>query len=340
MNLPPRASTPAGAGSPAPAATGSRRPLWLELTADFRCNNRCIGCSAGPTERAMTTEEALGVLREGRRLGARWLWLGGGEPTLREDLPLLVGAARRLGYEQQRLQTNGMRLAYTPYTARLAALGVTQVSFSLKGATAATHDRLTATPGCFALLQRGLAEARAAGLGVEADVLAVASNLAELPELLLRYLEAGVSAFRIWTLHVEMAAPDAPASQRDAAEALAREVPRMTDVASALRRAVALGVPVDAVTALHTPRCVLGPELAAAAHVARDLNLLIANPGGRLFWLEDSPMEGGCFPPRCRPCAFRDRCNGVRAATLARFGDGELCALGPSAPLASGEPGQ
>src|SRR5438067_11920462 len=74
---------------------------WLELTADYRCNNRCVGCYAvldeGPR---MPTSEAFHVIRVGFDEGARRLWLGGGEPTLRADLFHLVKEARRLGYER------------------------------------------------------------------------------------------------------------------------------------------------------------------------------------------------------------------------------------------------
>jgi hypothetical protein len=80
------------------AAHAVAPPLaWLEITADYRCNNRCVGCfavaDAGP---AMTAPEIVAALRRGRNEGARGLWLGGGEPTLRRDLFATVRAARAM----------------------------------------------------------------------------------------------------------------------------------------------------------------------------------------------------------------------------------------------------
>ena len=94
-----------------------RTPLWLEITPDFRCNNRCVGCfSVSDDGGGMSSRDVAAVLREGRDLGARGLWFGGGEPTLRRDVLKLVKHARKLGYERVKLQTNGMMLSYPKFT--------------------------------------------------------------------------------------------------------------------------------------------------------------------------------------------------------------------------------
>jgi MoaA/NifB/PqqE/SkfB family radical SAM enzyme len=71
-----------------------RRLQWVELTPDYRCNNRCLGCFAvqddGPS---MTDGEIVSALQRGRSDGADCLWLGGGEPTLRKDLFRIAAAA-------------------------------------------------------------------------------------------------------------------------------------------------------------------------------------------------------------------------------------------------------
>ena len=92
---------------------------WVELSPDYRCNNRCEGCFSVVTEESdpamamtMSTAEAIENLAFGFARGARWLWLGGGDPTLRKDLFPIASAARRLGYTRVKLETNGMMLAY------------------------------------------------------------------------------------------------------------------------------------------------------------------------------------------------------------------------------------
>jgi cyclic pyranopterin phosphate synthase len=292
---------------------------WLEISADYRCNNRCLGCeAAGDGGPSMTSAQVVAELARGRRAGATALWLGGGEPTLRRDLVPVVREARRLGYTQVRLQTNGLMLAYPEVPRRLAGAGLTEVSVSIKGAQAATHDRLTRTPGGFELLLRGIAEARAAGLPVEGDILVYASNTAELADAVRAFHARGVARFRVWL----MAPPEGDA------EAIADE-PRLAAVVAELARAQALGLSDDPafLVSLHTPPCTLRGPLQAMAFHAPDLALEVVTPGSAPFALEASPIEGGAYLPGCAGCRLRPRCGGARAGYLARHGGAELWPL-------------
>lgn len=301
-----------------------RRVQWIELSADYRCNNRCLGCfsaqaegSAGPE---MTSREIVQELDLGRKQGARWLWLGGGEPTLRPDLVGVVRAAKKLGYERIKLQTNGMRLAYPDYVRALADAGATEVNFSIKGATSATHDRLAQTPGSHELMVKGIAEARAKGLRVEADLLIYRSNVAELPEMVRTYAAQGIERFHLW-LFLPM---------NDADPALAGEVARMSEVVPRLVEAMDLGLSPrpDFITSLHTPACTVPASHHASLFHAASLDLLVVNPGGYRFFLEESPIEGGRYLERCGACSMRGRCGGLREGYLRTFGDAEFQPLG------------
>lgn len=310
------------------------RPLrWLEVTADYRCNNRCVGCfSVAPSDAdgdgggdaGMSSEEAISHLVYGRRAGAEGAWFGGGEPTLRRDLSLLIATARRLGYRRVKLQTNGMLLAYPDYTRRLVAAGLSEVNFSLKGATAEEHDRLTRTPGCHDRLVEGIAQARAAGLSLEGDVLLYRDNAASLPELVRRYATLGLTRFHLW-LYSAMAGSAADADDMSANDppCIAEVMPHITAAMDAAR-ALGLSPREDFITSLHTPPCTVPRSHHAALFYAPDLALLVTNPGGHRFLLEDSPIEGGVYFERCGRCAFRSRCGGARADYVARFGDAEF----------------
>jgi MoaA/NifB/PqqE/SkfB family radical SAM enzyme len=285
---------------------------WLEVSADYRCNNRCVGCFSvqddGPR---MATSEVFAHLRFGRAQGADALWLGGGDPTLRRDLEAIVREARRLGYTRVKLQTNGMMLAYPEYVDRLVAAGLTEVNFAIKGASAQEHDRWTRTPGCHALLLKGIAEARARGLPLEGDILVYRSNAPALPEMVRFYAALGIPHFNLWLLAAEPADPESGA-----------EVPRISDIVPFLTAAMDLGV--ATVTSLHTPPCTVPPGHHACLFFAPDLALVVVNPGGHRFRLEESPIEGGVFLDRCGRCRMRARCGGLRRTYLERYGDGEF----------------
>jgi MoaA/NifB/PqqE/SkfB family radical SAM enzyme len=288
---------------------------WLELTADYRCNQRCLGCfsalSDGPS---MTSREAAEALQRGYRDGARALWLGGGEPTLRRDVLAAAAAARRLGYTRVKLQTNGMLLASPGNAARAAAAGITEVAFAIKGATAATHDRFTRTPGAHALLLEAMAAARAAGLALEGDVLVYRDTAHELPAIVAEYTPRGVASWRVWLL----AATGDPEADR--------QVPRIGEVIPHLTAAMALGLSdrTDFITSLHTPPCTVPAADRACLFFAREFGMRVVNPGGHDFLLENSPMEGGRYLPGCAGCAYHPRCGGLREDYLARFGEEEF----------------
>lgn len=297
---------------------------WLELVADYRCNQACRGCfSTGDGLPAMDTAEALAALRRGRADGARFLWIGGGEPTLRPDLRGLVQAARALGYRRVKLQTNAMRLAYADYARALVAAGVTEVALSLKGPDAATHDALTRTEGAFERLCEGARNAREAGASLEGDVLVYAHTVAALPDAVATLAALGAREVRVWSY---TAAGGGRGEEDAGSERGGLEAPRLRDVAAAVAASVArTGVDV---VALHVPPCVLDPALRdRSAFDARALRMRVVNPGGHAFLLDTSPIEGGHFVAACAGCARRGRCNGLRAEYVASHGDAEISPL-------------
>ncbi len=297
------------------------RPLrWVELTPDYRCNNRCIGCFAvqddGPS---MTDGEIVSALQRGRADGADCLWLGGGEPTLRKDLFRIAALGRKLGYGRVKLQTNGMLLSYPAYARRCAEAGITEVAFSLKGASAPTHDRITRTAGCFDLLARGVERTRDANLDLEGDLFITASNVSELPAMVSLGVGWGMRRFRVWMLSATDATRDDPAVRA--------EVPRMRDVVPAIAEAWSAHAPslgADFLVSLHTPACVLPPAQHGALFDAPGFGMRVVNPGGYGFDLADSPMEGGRYLPGCAQCRHRPRCNGLRSDYLAVHGGSEF----------------
>ena len=276
---------------------------WLEIAAHYGCNNQCLGCfSVNNDGPSMTSTEIVDTLRYGRAQGAKWLWVGGGEPTLRRDLFATVAAARKLGYERVKLQTNGMMLAYPEFTRRCVDAGVTEINFSIKGATAAEHDGLARTAGCFDLMMKAIALWKETGLASEGDILVYRSNVRSIPAMVRHYHAAGIERFNLWML--------SPAAQ--SSENLVEQMPTVTDVVAATNEALALGLSErpDFITSLHTPLCTLTGQAAGCVFSATELDLIVANPGGHRFKLEESPIEGGTYSERCQSCRVRSTCGG------------------------------
>ncbi len=104
--------------------------VFLEVT--DRCNLRCAVCFAD-SGRGETGDPTLAAIsgrleRAMAAVGACNLQLSGGEPTLRDDLPEIVRAAKRIGYSFIQVNTNGLHLAADAgYAKRLSAAGLSSV---------------------------------------------------------------------------------------------------------------------------------------------------------------------------------------------------------------------
>ena len=120
-------------------------PRWLLAEVTYRCPLHCLFCSNPIDYTAhgaeLSTDEWLGVLRQGRELGAVQLGFSGGEPLMRGDLEILVAEARRLGFYSN-LITSGIGLNETRIRAFKEA-GLDHIQLSFQDSTRELNDFLS-----------------------------------------------------------------------------------------------------------------------------------------------------------------------------------------------------
>ncbi len=141
----------------------------LEVTR--RCNLACPVCFADsftdPIVADSSVDDLARVLQElFESQGPVNIQLSGGEPTMRRDLPEVIGAARAAGFTFVQVNTNGLRLAVEPgYAEALRRAGLESVFLQFDGLRDETYRTLRGRP----LLEqklRALHHCAAAGLGV------------------------------------------------------------------------------------------------------------------------------------------------------------------------------
>jgi MoaA/NifB/PqqE/SkfB family radical SAM enzyme len=296
-----------------------RRPRLglVDLILGYRCNSRCAFCAIDEELRPAGFDAAAAAaqIRAAAAQSAA-IRFGGGEPTLWPELPDLVALAREVGFREVSVQTNGFLLGRDGLAARLIDAGLTKLNVSLRGATAATHDRLTRSRGSFDDVLRALAavHARAPGLPVEGDVIITRQTLPELAAVVRRFGPLGVRRFNFWYVAME-------GRVRGHERAL---VPRLAEVAAPLRAALeaadALGL--QPAQSFYVPCCLLPGREAQVWHPA-DESALVVTPQST-FRLEQGEIDVGQRTARCRGCRFEARCVGLRRGYLERFGDSEL----------------
>jgi hypothetical protein len=140
----------------------------LEVTQ--RCNLRCPVCFADAG--GSSDDPPLSTIDFWyRRLldlsgGPCNIYLSGGEPTLRDDLPQIIRMGRELGFSYFQLNTNGLRLAAEPeYLDALKEAGLSCVFLQFDG----TDDRIYRQLRDVKLLDRKIAtieQCALAGVGV------------------------------------------------------------------------------------------------------------------------------------------------------------------------------
>jgi len=181
-----------GAPSVRQMAFGSHHrelPVLSEIALTYRCQNRCTFCYASSPDRGrkvpeMTTEEVQVIIdRIYDEAHCPTVSFTGGEPTLRQDLPELVGYAKDKGMRVN-LITNGVKCGDESYVGALAEAGLDSAQVSIEAGTAAIHDAITQHPGSWERAVRGVRNLRAASIHTHTNTTICGGNREHLGELI------------------------------------------------------------------------------------------------------------------------------------------------------------
>ncbi|MDR1299376.1 MAG: radical SAM protein [Oscillospiraceae bacterium] len=121
----------------------------VEVT--MRCGLHCPVCFAGSGEPDVRGDPSVALLysrfKKLTSAGSTFVQLSGGEPTVRDDLPEIVSAAKKAGCEHIQLNSNGLRLASEPEYARaLARAGLDFVFMQFDGTRDDIYEKLRGKP--------------------------------------------------------------------------------------------------------------------------------------------------------------------------------------------------
>ena len=314
----------------------------LELFLNYSCQAKCAFCYNPPItdellRRELPYARAAEALYAAARGGARRLNLHGGEVTLRDDLPKILRLARKVGFEQVTLVTNGVRLGAARYARALSVAGVTHVRLSVHAPDAGSHDAIVEVPGAFERVLLAIGHLRRLGVPLGLNFVLVKANTASLPAFLRRFvLEEGIEDVIVYFPHerglMALNAERIGVSYGEARVALL-ESATLLDRAGKLASLLVANVPPCAAPELAD--LLLDWERGSGAAASAMLG-----PEGRASDLDGMKDAQKGAVPACRACALRDRCRGVEGEYVRRFGDGEFRALAalPAALAGTGRP--
>lgn len=276
----------------------------VDIKVGFYCNNRCAFCVQGrkrETLPAKSRREVEASLREALAAGKREAVFTGGEPTLHPDFLALVAFARKIGFKEIQIQSNGRLFAYPDFCLKMIQAGATQFGPSLHGATAKEHDFLTRAEGSFAQTVQGIKNLKKLNQYVLTNSVITANNYRHLPALARLLAGLGVDQFQFAFVHILGTAKE----NRDWL------VPKKSEIMPYVKKALAIGLKAGRrVTTEAIPYCFLkGFENCVAEEIMPKTRIYDAN-----FTVEDygdyrrqSGKEKG---PACPACKYFQQCEG------------------------------
>lgn len=306
----------------------------FELFLNYACQAKCAFCYNPPItdellRRELSFEQAAAALYGAAKTGAKSLNMHGGEVTLRDDLGKIVRLAKKLGFTQITLVTNGIKLGDERYAKSLVSAGVTHVRMSLHAADAKTHDQIVVVPGALDKALAGVGHMRKLDVPVGLNFVLVKANAAKLPEFVRRFLVKDSFDDLIVYFPHERGLMELNAAAIGITYEQARRP--LLDAAALLDKAGKRG----ALLIANLPPCA-APELADLlldweTEDAATESAMMGPEGGKtdLHAMKDAQKR---YIAACRACALKGRCRGIEPEYTRRHGDDEFRALAAVPP--------
>lgn len=323
----------------------------VEINVGKTCNNNCVFCLDGmPTQedsRFIPFDEMTRELQRWRSEGHESVGFLGGEPTTYPKIAESIAYAKKLGYTRITVATNGMMFRRMAFVEQLLEAGLTRVTISMHGHTAALEDKQSGVPGGFAKKVRGIQNLKARMAtgalrdGLSINIVLNGWNYRQLPKMLRFFFEE----LELSDVRANFIRPEGYAVGN------ADLTPTLTAVVPVLVKAVLLNEYRfrRTFTFAAVPLCLLPAELLSSKNllekyvgdVYRDLSTdcSIRNEGtdggvaeveerrSRFNWQDRKRYDLKERSKACEGCEAGAACDGVWAGYADIYGTGELAPL-------------
>ncbi len=275
-----------------------------DIKISFACNNMCKFCVQGTKRNIFgpkSIERIKNELISGRKNGACGLVITGGEPTVNKNIFDIIKLAKKLGYEDIQIQTNGRMFKYSDFCSDIKKAGATEISPALHGSNPEIHDYLTSVPGSFKETAEGIINAKKYGFRIITNSVVTKPNMQNLPALASLLCALGVSQFQFAFVHIQGRAAE------NAKWLIAKKTAAAPFIMKAIDIGVKKGIPVftEAI-----PYCILkGYETHIAERIIPDTQIFDAESEIRDF-TEFRRGYGKIKGPKCKKCVYYKQCEG------------------------------
>lgn len=297
------------------AKNQGRKKLLFELLPGYSCNANCRFCSIDPAKRKMnmSTNEILHCVYRAKLEGFKYLGIGGGEPTVRNDLVPIIRYAKKLDFDAIRIETNGIVLSYPDYCRTLVDSGLDFVKISIHGHQHKIHDYLTQVPGSFRMVLKAIGNLQKLNVRIEINTVLNKINYRYAPQFVRFFSQLGIGSFCfIYPLYTGKMAQN----WRNVGVRMKTVLPGLKDSLQLFDL-----LELDKALVFNIPRCVLGQY---GKRAIEEYHMKLFAPD---YVVEDSDTDvfgGRKALRRCGSCPYADRCGGIRTDYLSLFGEKEF----------------
>jgi MoaA/NifB/PqqE/SkfB family radical SAM enzyme len=265
----------------------------------YQCNNRCIFCFEADWQ--FSKKSTNQVKKEIRIIRENFDFINfmGQEPTLRKDIIELVAYAKKLGFKEIGVTTNGRMFAYPDFAKDILKSGLTQIVLTVVGHTSSMHDGHTLTKGSFDQALAGvknILSLKKPELSFIINIMVTQRNYRDLPKTIDFYVDSGIKEINIG--HV-MPLNKKIIHSKGIVAPMSEVVPYLIDCQEKYDQRIRF-------LFVEYPACVFPREYRDKAFPC----------------LEENPQKSRI--KICQECPYQDRCTGVSQAYLNLYGQGEF----------------
>jgi len=206
----------------------------LDLKVGYSCINDCRFCVVAGKRHLpdKNTEQIKQELIDSYKEGKREVVFTGGEVTMRDDIFDIVFFAKKLGYLNIQIQTNGRKFSSFDFTKEMVLCGMSEFAPALHGASAEIHDHLTARPGSWRQTVLGIYNVKKFHKRILTNTVITKVNYKILPEIASLLVKLKVYQFQFAFVHI----------LGSALKYYSEVVPRISEAAQYVKMALDIGI--------------------------------------------------------------------------------------------------
>jgi radical SAM protein with 4Fe4S-binding SPASM domain len=278
----------------------------IDIKVTFNCNNHCYFCVQGRKReyyKPKSLDEIFQELNIAFREGYREVVFTGGEPTLHKDILQIVAEAKRIGYKNIQIQTNGRMFYYKDFCTKIINAGMTEFSPAIHGSNSKIHDFLTNSKGSFKETVTGIINVRkiSSKIPIITNTVITKPNTFDLPNIAKLLVSLKVTQFQLAFVHI----------LGSAAENSSWLIPKKSVAEPFVKKALDIGISSQIkVMTEAIPYCFMkGYENYVAEEIIPSTKIIDADRTIKSYELYRK-KEGKIKSEKCKKCKFFDKCEG------------------------------